>query len=252
MSATTLEPPIQATGPTVAEEALGGYLAEEGRGRPATPLAARLTLTDMRSPGPETVAGQELAQNLLRLAGLGGSGAHPAQRVSLFEIPSALLETHTVFLAGSPANHDPDNERFPSGPCLDNVSFKEAGFYSMCYATPPHSAVMMTYSRAACGRRLEFWTLPDETPGRALLVLPAWFSRYRPRLGRKDTLEPLADDPDTSVAIYAPPSFLADLVLREGQLDVAATVARWLGPERRLLTFGAYTAELEVDIASAA
>ena len=60
------------------------------------------------------------------------------------------------------------------------------------------------------------------------------------------------EDPDTCVAIYAPPSFLADLVLRGGQLNVAATVARWLGPERRLLSFGAYTAELEVDIATGA
>jgi hypothetical protein len=229
----------------------------------AAPLAGRLTITDMQSPAPDTVAGQELARNLRLLVDLGCSGALPLQHVSIFAIPFEHLQTHAVFLAGSPANDNPDNGRFATGPDLDNVAFKEAGFHSMCCSTPHDSVVVMTYSPSACGLGMKFWSEMfqfDEMPGRrrALLVIPAWFPRYDPRLGCGDDREPLADGPDTTVAIYAPPSFLAVMTFWGGRLNVAATIARWLGPAsplvhtpKRIISFGAYTAELEVDIARA-
>ena len=52
------------------------------------------------------------------------------------------------------------------------------------------------------------------------------------------------------VAIFAPASFLQKLIWREESLDVAATVLAWLGGSGKLVTFGAYTAELELDIFS--
>ena len=62
-------------------------------------------------------------------------------------------------------------------------------------------------------------------------------------------------EPDTVVAIYAPVAFFQQLQWHgneQRQLDVAATVAQWLRTRNgQLVTFGAYTAELELDIARA-
>jgi hypothetical protein len=238
------------------DEVLHQHLETQGwrvRGR-ATPRVGQLTITDMLSPAPDTMGGRELASNLNKLADLGCSGAPPLQHVSLFRIPAEHLNTHTIFLAGSPANHDPMGDRFPYEPNLDSVAYKECGFYSMCHSTPPDTAVVMTYSPSAGGRHMEFWTLPEQVPERALLVLPAWFHNYRPRMGCRTTLRSITDDQDTFVAIYAPPVFVQDLIFsvtHPGKLSVATTIARWLGPNLKLISFGAYTAELEVDIAQA-
>ena len=84
------------------------------------------------------------------------------------------------------------------------------------------------------------------------MVVPAWFASYRPRLGLAHTLGELSHDPDTMVALYIPSSMAQDLRWNLGRLDAAASIVAWLGSEGRLLTFGAYTAELEVDVLSAA
>ena len=93
------------------------------------------------------------------------------------------------------------------------------------------------------------WTLPGD--GRVLMVTPAWFATYRPRQGLASTLATLgdADDPDTAVALFMPPRLAAQLHWKGGRLWVASTLRAWLQAEAgKVLTFGAYTAELEADV----
>ena len=97
---------------------------------------------------------------------------------------------------------------------------------------------------------MEWWTRPDEP--RMLMVLPAWFATYRPRLGLADTLATLADESDTMMALCLPADMAQVLIWKNGKLDGAASIRRWMGTSGRLVTFGAYTAELELDIVSGA
>ena len=154
-----------------------------------------------------------------------------------------------VFLVGSPANHDTKNRRFGES-AADNVTFKQQVFYSMCWETPQTSAVVMTFSQSACGL-IEWWSDWEVFPSRTFLLAPAWFRKYRPRRGLADDLGPLADKPDTVVAIFAPASFMKAIRWRGEQLDATATIIAWLrvSDSKRLVTFGAYTGELESDIA---
>ena len=206
-----------------------------------------LVLTDMVSPDAHTLAGAELQANLQRLRAGGYQVPPPLQSVSAFDVPDSLIQGTAVFLLGSPAGHDPHGGRLKQHSRANNKRFKEQVFYSMCYQTPPSSALVMTYSASACGR-MEFWTAPDEDPMRSLMVCPAWFQRYQPRLGLADSLGALADAPDTMVAMYIPASRAAKLAWNNERLDVAATIRGWLGVGQRLVTFGCYTAELEADI----
>ena len=48
-------------------------------------LGARITVTDMVSPAPETLAGQQLEQNMRRLRDAGGSQDCPLQMASAFQ-----------------------------------------------------------------------------------------------------------------------------------------------------------------------
>ena len=186
-----------------------------------------------------------------------GYRGHPRLRPS-FSGPSefAMVTQGPTASAGSPANHDPD------GKPLDDQSggkmkFKEEAFFSMCWYTPHDTACVMTYSQGACtvpgkefDKGLEWWTILQKYPPRTFMLAPAWFQSYRPSKGLANDLGLLtdADDPDTMVAIFAPASFLQKLIWREESLDVAATVRAWLGGSGKLVTFGAYTAELELDI----
>lgn len=211
-------------------------------------LGSRFVITDMVSPGPESVAGIELERNMLRLRKEGYSGNTPLQGVSALNIPERLKENVAVFLAGSPANHDPrDKHLGESTP--SKVRFKEQVFYSMCWYTPETSAVAMTFSVNACGR-MEFWSLP--TMSRVLMLTPAWFGTYRPRRGLDHTMEALADEEDTMLALYVPVAMVQKMRWRGDKLDAAASILAFMGANGRLLTFGAFTAELEVDILSAA
>ena len=130
----------------------------------------------------------------------------------------------------------------------------------MCWHTPPHTACLMTYSQRACTvhvagegfpKELAWWTVLQEYPARTFMLAPAWFQSYRPSFGLAESLDLLTDavNPDTMVAIFAPASFLPKLQWHGEALDVAATVIAWLSESGKLVTFGAYTAELELDIA---
>ena len=84
------------------------------------------------------------------------------------------------------------------------------------------------------------------------MVAPALFLSCRPSQGLAENNEGLAVDPespDTMVAIFAPAAFMTKLQWRRDQLDMAATVLNWLSQSGKLVTFGAFTAELELDIA---
>ena len=69
--------------------------------------------------------------------------------------------------------------------------------------------------------------------------------------GLAESLEELADEPDTVLAVYAPPCMAQRLQWHGDRLDAAATIVAMMGNCGRLVTFGAYTAELEADIAKA-
>jgi hypothetical protein len=209
--------------------------------------ASRFVLTDMESPQPGNIAGDELERNLRTMQQEAGSTvARPLRGISALNVPAGLMEGVGVFLAGSPANHDLEGDRTSEIPSAGNVTFKQFVFYSLCWNTPKDSVVLMTFSASACGR-LEWWT--DSEFRRALLVAPAYFENYRPRLGLRCSLEELSDEAeDTRVAAFVPVHMLASARWRGGTLDVAESIAVWLGEDRRLLTFGTYTAELEVDI----
>ena len=184
-------------------------------------------LTDMVCPPPGSIAGALLATNIDRIKHSGVTVHGPREAVSAFDVPDDLLADTCVFLIGSPAGHDPFNERLDQNSASDSVRFKEEIFYSLCHATPPESAVAMTYSNGACGK-LEYWTLPDTYPPRTLVVAPAWFAHYRPRRGLADTLDALADVPDTMLAMYLPAPFAASLRWKEGEVDGSATISsRW-------------------------
>ena len=171
-------------------------------------VASRITLTDKRALDPNSVAGKALKNNLAVLTKLGGSGELPRPDISVFNVPAELNNPNTIFLVGSPAGNGQGIQHTDAEPHLDNVSFKECAFYSLCYHTPPESGVMMTYSPSACGRGMEYWTLLGEKEGRAMVVLPAWFALYRPSFGFSDSLKRLAEVPDTAVAMYVPPLWL--------------------------------------------
>lgn len=187
----------------------------------------------------------------------------PRENVSALDIPESLKNEGTVFLAGSPANHDPDGKPLA---CQrgGNIEFKHDVFFSMCWNTPQHTAVAMTFSQGACtfkvagkDRGLEWWTVLQAYPSRTLMVAPAWFRSYRPSKGLSENDSQLTWDPDnadTMVAVFAPGAFMAKLQWRGDRLDVATTVLGWLEGDGKgkLVTFGAFTAELELDIARAA
>ena len=133
----------------------------------------------------------------------------------------------------------------------------------MCWNTPPNTAVAMTFSQGACtwdDKGLEWWTVLQPYPARTFMLAPAWFRSYRPSKGLgKNNTELLCEteNADTMVAIFAPAAFLAKLRWRGDHLDMATTVLRWLEELEghgtgKLVTFAAFTAELELDIAQTA
>jgi hypothetical protein len=214
----------------------------------AMPLAARLIITDMVSPAVGSLAGVELGERMAKLRDLGCPQSWPRQEVSALAIPADLHKGTKVFVAGSPANHDPDNGRFHGQSTADNVRFKQEVFYSMCWNTCDEAAVVVTYSSSACGR-MEYWTVPEP---RVLIVAPAHFATYRPRKELSSSLEELADDDDTMAAMLLPAGLVRKLAWRGDAVDVAASVARWCADGGSVVTFGAYTVELELDLASVA
>ena len=216
-------------------------------------------MTDMISPPPGTLAGEQLLTNMRVLETFGSTQRKPLQNVDAFNIPQHLKTgPHKMFLAGSPANNDPSGNRMQETSPSGNIRFKSEVFYSMCWNTPPDSGVGITYSMSACPG-IEFWAIEDAYPGRVMMVVPAHFETYRPRLGLADSLGTLSDDPDTMIALYIPAGWCSKLQWHgtmsldsnRKKLDVAKTLVSWLGDAGRIVTFSAFTGELEVDIVQA-
>ena len=88
----------------------------------------------------------------------------------------------------------------------------------------------------------------DTDSPRTVVVAPAWFAHYRPRRGLADTLDALADVPDTMLEMYLPAPFAASLRWKEGKVDGSATISGWLSGRGRLVSFACYMGELEADI----
>ena len=193
-------------------------------------------LTDMVCPPPGSIAGALLATNLEKIKESGVTVHGPREAVSAFHVPDDLLAGTCVFLIGSLVGHDPFNVRLDQDTASDNVR-----------ATPPESAVAMTYSNGASGK-LEYWSLPDTDPPRTVVVAPAWFAHYRPRRGLVDRLDALADVPHTMLDMYQPAPFAASLRWKKGKVDGSATISGWLSGRGRLVSFACYMGELEADI----
>ena len=175
-----------------------------------------VVLTDMVCPPPSFTAGAVLATNLEEIKKSGVTVHAPCRAVSVFHVPDDFLAGTCVFLIGSLVGHDPFNVRLDQDTASDNVR-----------ATPPESAVAMTHSNGASGK-LEYWSLLDTDPPRTVVVAPAWFAHYRPRRGLVDTLDALADVPDTMLEMYLPAPFAASLRWKEGKVDSSATISsRW-------------------------
>ena len=168
------------------------------------------------------------------------------------EIPSDLAVGTSVFLIGSPHNHDPDDRPVEGDHKGSSRRFKLNIFHSMCWYTPTDSAVIMTFSHHACGQ-LEWWSVLQPYPTRIFMLAAARFERYRPRQGLASNMGTLSypENIDTAVAIFVPADFMRELRWQGQFLNVAETIVAWMnGPTRGgLVSFGAYTAELELDIA---
>lgn len=198
----------------------------------------RFILTDTERLPLESRAAERLERNLAEIQATALSTvAPPILGVSPLEVPEELKEGVGVFLLGSATKE--------SSATSDDVVFKQHAFYSLCWNTPSDAVVIMPFSAEVCGR-LEWWTHPDLR--RALLVVPAFFRQYHPLAW---TRQGLYKDGDSRVAVFVPISFLHEAVWKADALDVPASITAWLGQTRRILTFGTFIADLELDVMSA-
>ena len=159
---------------------------------PRTPISQsnisdRIVVTDIISPDIESVAGRQLALNMEELRSLGCLQHWPRQNVSAFDIVQDLKTDTKLFLVGSPASHDPQNQRIEGQSQANNIQFKGEVFYSICWNSEITIVVAMTFSASACGK-MEWWSVGEIFPPRVLMVTPAWFQAYKPRLGLLDDL----------------------------------------------------------------
>ena len=89
-----------------------GAMVTAGPAESACEHRLQICNTDMISPGGNTVAGLKLQENMDELRVLGCTNQDQVtQAVSAMNIPENLKIGTKVFLAGSPANHDPDGNR---------------------------------------------------------------------------------------------------------------------------------------------
>jgi hypothetical protein len=213
-------------------------------------IANRIIVTDFQSPAPESAAGKALQANMMLLHERGCAQAWPTQQVSCFDLPAS--DPVKVYIAGSPAGHDATGARTSDGVRSNHAEFNQEAFYSMTWHTPPESIVAMTYSSSSCPK-MEWWT--EYTDVRILMIAKAYFNKYRPRLGLEDNLDALNHDPskDTKVALFLPPTDVPRIVWTgDGRsIDVPKSIAAWTAPNGKVMTLGAFTAELEVDILNA-
>ena len=108
--------------------------------------------------------------------------------------------------------------------------------------------------------RMDFWLSPIKhmcEDNRNLWVGFAHLETYRPSAGLMDDFFLSEEACDTMVAIYAPPSHVENLVFakspgHEGLLDLRLTFRAWREDCSAfpVVTYGAWTGVLEVDLAS--
>ena len=238
----------------------------EGMPEGYEPFKPFILWTDYRSPDEGTETGLALSRNAARLLEARSVfSARPIQGVDVMGVPAKLLNDlpKAVHVLGSPAPGLPDGKR--SSPYQTPFTMKRDGFYSMMWHTPETAAIVMTYSASACRKRgqprMDFWVSPIKDSGldrRNLWVGLAHFESYRPSAGCHDDFL-LADvDPDTMVAIYAPPSYVKNLVFstspdHKGAVDLRLTVRGWLAEccAFPVVTYSAWTGELEMDLVAA-
>ena len=216
---------------------------------------AYLIVTDFESPSRDSPAGEELARNMETLHH--AFPRHwPRQGVNGFAIPKDLLGLpgRVLYLAGSPAGHTPEN-RFSTGPRSDNKLFKSEMLYSMMWQTfnrnpcgVQEKAVGLTFSGTACPT-MQWYT--QSADNRVLMVVPAWFESYKPSCGLEDSVERLGVPGHSKcmIALCLPVDMAMSLRWRDGKLDVASTISGW--DLQHVVTFAAYTAQLEKDISMA-
>jgi hypothetical protein len=211
---------------------------------------ALIIVTDFESPSRDSPAGEQLARNM-QLLHRAFPRDWPRQGVDGFAIPRDLLglSGKVLYLAGSPAGHTAEN-RFSTGPRSNPRIFKSEMFYSMMWQTlnpcgRQEKAVGLTFSGTGCAT-MEWYT--HSADNRVVMVAPAWFESYKPSRGLAGKLLPLGvpGQSDCRIALALPVEMAASLRWRDGKLDVASTISSW--DLKRVVTFAAYTAEMEKDI----
>ena len=206
----------------------------------------RLVATDWKSPdaGPALA---EMQQNIADLNNLGYRQALPHQNVDGMNISTDLLTAASVIIAGSPSPHDVDDNYHDE---CGTRRFKQNMFYSLQSYSKPHQALFLTYAPRALPEpyRMELWI--DAGNVRVTLASPAFFRKYRPRRGLNEDVRVLSND--VAVLCYLPQCHVPLLVWQGEKLDVSRSIARILqNTEGNLLTLGAFTLELELDIVEA-
>ena len=115
-----------------------------------------------------------------------------------------LVIEPAIIVVGSPANHDPNNDRFQGESQSKNVLFKDV-CTSLGWHTPADCLVRMTFSKSA-RQDMQWWTTENDT--RKFLVTAAWFQTYQPGLGLADTASQTARG-KTSRFMWLPPTAIS-------------------------------------------
>ena len=225
-------------------------------------MTLQLTMTDYKSPPPDSAAGTELARNMCRIRRLlQMPNLAVTQDVDVLtenEEQISILQRASMVVVGSPAPHGPDGSKEGSlHGHLTNAQFKAYVFNALTWRTPPDVTVAITWSMSAC-KTVDFWMESEPAqsePGaqRTIQIWRARFNTYVPRRGLQDSLAKLSDEDDTMVALALPPCHLPKLVLLEdGVLDGSRTFAALAATGKcHLVAHAVYTAELELDIVNA-
>ena len=99
-------------------------------------------------------------------------------------------------------------------------------------------------------RRLSLWI--DAANVRVTFACSAFFRKYRPRKGLNEDMDVLSDDDNVAVFACVPQRNMPLSVWQNEKLDVARSILKILqSTDGTLLTLGAFTLELELDIVEA-
>ena len=192
---------------------------------------------------------EEMHRNLAYLKNLGYRQGRPQEDVDGLNISVDLLTAASVIIAGSPSPHDADAVYHTDG---GTIEFKQNMFYSLQSHSEQHQTIMMTYAPGAIPEpyHLELWI--DAGNKRVTLASPAFFRKYRPRRGLNDDVRVLSDDDNVAVLCHLPQCHVPLLVWQGEKLDVSRSIGKIMqNTQGNLLTLGAFTLELELDIVEA-